>query len=226
MPRLVALAASALLLFGCTPVSSAPAAVRPTPEVVAVSPSPTPPPMLTPTPSPVGVPATSQPILAPTPIPPAPAQTRTAYRQAAKAYTVALKAAEAIENGLPNCAFTVKSGPDPCDSPSVRLAWLHAAQLRWAASADAAGAFLDALAAITWPEYAKLHAADLTAIVTTHRKAMVRAARARTYGKEQSAYLSAYAEWPVQNVADKLRRRLGLPGVRRGSFSVFADHAY
>ena len=69
---------------------------------------------------------------------------------AAKAYKVALDAADAIGEGAPDCLMIAM--PGPCEKDSVKAAWRRAQQLKWAASADAAGRFLDVLRAIRWPD--------------------------------------------------------------------------
>jgi len=164
------------------------------------------------------------------------AEARGAYAKAAKAYKVALDTADAIGWSGPDCLLIVL--PGPCEKASVRAAWRRTQQLKWAASADAAGRFLDVLEAIRWPDdgsnspptvddTARAQAGDLVNALTAHRALMVKAARAPTYSKEHDAWFAAdFAARNVQFAADALRKTIGLGPVKKRDGIFFVTNAY
>jgi hypothetical protein len=154
------------------------------------------------------------------------AKAGSAYAKAAKAYKAALDAADAIGEVGPDCLLIVI--PGPCQKDAVISAWMRTQHLKWAASADAAGAFLNALEAIRWPDrIGEAQAGDLVNTLSAHRAIMVKGARASTYRKEHDAYFAAFAfARNVQLSADALRHALGLRPIHKRSGIFFATNAY
>lgn len=154
------------------------------------------------------------------------AQAGSAYAKAAKAYKVALDAADAIGEVGPDCwAIAI---PGPCVKDAAKATWVRTQHLKWAASADAARAFLDALGAIRWPDAtAEAQAGDLSHALAADRALMVKAARAPTWWKEHDSWFAAFSDARnVQVAANALRHTIGLRPIHQRDGVFFATNAY